>query len=112
MNTFLGTCSLILWDSRTIHWNQHPSKDRAYKKLPKVRMVGYLCYVPKSRLREAGRMSRISAFENGILTTHNPANPELRYSNMSEEFRQYIENPNYIKPKIELTELGKSLLGT
>ena len=22
--------SLILWDSRTVHWNQHPSKDRLY----------------------------------------------------------------------------------
>ena len=43
--------SLILWDSRTLHWNQHPSKDRISSR---VRMVGYLCYVPKARLTEEG----------------------------------------------------------
>ena len=47
--------SLILWDSRTIHWNQHASNDRPLVDNPIVRMVGYLCYVPKARLDSRGK---------------------------------------------------------
>ena len=72
--------SLILWDSRTVHWNQHPRKDRPYSDNPKVRMVGYLCYVPKARLTDEGRILRKKAFEKGVSTGHNPAYPELKYT--------------------------------
>lgn len=105
--------SLILWDSRTIHWNQHPNKDRPYSDNPKVRMVGYLCYVPKARLTDEGRMVRRKAFEKGVATGHNPASPELKYTkdHIHQEFEQYFEDPSYTQPKINLTPLGESLLG-
>ncbi len=105
--------SIILWDSRTVHWNQHASKDRPYSDNAKVRMVGYLSYVPKSRLTDAGRILRKEAFEKGVATGHNPSNPELKYTkdHIYQEYIQYLEDPNYIQPKINLTELGKSLLG-
>ncbi len=105
--------SLILWDSRTIHWNQHPSKDRAYKDNPKVRMVGYLSYVPKVRMTDAGRIFRKEAFEKGVSTGHNPSHPELKYTkdHINQEFMLYLEDPNYTQPKINLTSLGASLLG-
>jgi Phytanoyl-CoA dioxygenase (PhyH) len=105
--------SLILWDSRTIHWNQHPSEDRPYSDNPKVRMVGYLCYVPKARLTDEGRMIRKKAFEEGVGTGHNPAYPELKYTqdHIYQEFEQYLEDPSYTQPKISLTPLGESLLG-
>lgn len=105
--------SLILWDSRTIHWNQHASKDRPYSDNPKVRMVGYLCYVPKTRLTDEGRIRRMDAFENGVSTGHNPAYPELKYTkdHIHGEFKQYLEDSSYNQPKINLTSLGKSLLG-
>ena len=104
--------SLILWDSRTVHWNQHPSKDRPYREPPKVRMVGYLCYVPKSRLTEEGKSLRQTAFEEGIATTHDPANPKLRRTKdmIWKEFEEYLEDPNYTQPKIHLTPLGEALL--
>lgn len=70
--------SLILWDSRTIHWNQHANKNRPYGANPKVRMVGYLCYVPKARLTAEGKTHRKEAFETGVATGHNPASPELK----------------------------------
>jgi hypothetical protein len=70
--------SLILWDSRTIHWNQHASKNRPYSDSPKVRMVGYLCYVPKARLTNEAGARRKEAFEMGTSTGHNPAYPELK----------------------------------
>lgn len=99
--------SLILWDSRTLHWNQHASNST------KVRMVGYLCYVPKARLTEAGRILRKEAFEKGVGTGHNPADSELKYSkdHIDQEFKQYLEDPSYTQPEILLTPLGESLLG-
>lgn len=102
--------SLILWDSRTVHWNQHPCKDRPS---PKVRMVGYLCYVPKTRLTDEGRTTRRKAFETGTSTGHNPAYPELKRTkdHIKQEYEQYLEDPGYIQPKINFTELGESLLG-
>jgi len=98
--------SLILWDSRTVHWNQH-----ARNKNPKVRMVGYLCYVPKARLTNQGRSVRREAFEKGVSTGHNPASPELKRTFPWEGCEQYLEDPSYAQPRIHLTPLGELLLG-
>jgi hypothetical protein len=105
--------ALILWDSRTIHWNQHANKDRPHSDKPKVRMVGYLCYVPKTRMTDKGKVRRIEAFENGVSTGHNPPYPEFKYTkdHIYEEFKGYLEDPSYNQPKINLTPLGESLLG-
>ena len=105
--------SLILWDSRTVHWNQHANKNRSSDDSPKVRMVGYLCYVPKSRLTNEGRKLRKEAFERGVATGHNPARPELKYTkdHIWQEFNHYLESTEYVQPNIQLTTLGKSLLG-
>jgi len=105
--------AIILWDSRTVHWNQHASKDRPASDNPKVRMVGYLCYVPKARLADAGRGLRREAFEKGVATGHNPVYPELKYTkdHIYPEFTQYLEDPGYVQPAITLTPLGESLLG-
>lgn len=106
--------SLILWDSRTVHWNQHANKERLCKDTPKVRMVGYLCYVPKIRLTtDQGKALRKEAFEMGVATGHNPAYPELKYTkdHISEEYKQYLESSSYKQPTINLTPLGQSLLG-
>ena len=46
--------SLILWDSRTVHWNEYPSENRPHSENPRVRMVGYLLYLPKVNLTELG----------------------------------------------------------
>ncbi|PCI94536.1 hypothetical protein COB11_03740 [Candidatus Aerophobetes bacterium] len=105
--------SLILWDSRTVHWNQHAHKDRPHKDTPKVRMVGYLCYVPKARLTtDESKVLRKEAFEKGVATGHNPVYPELKYTkdHIHEEFKQYLEDPSYTQPTINLTPLGRSLL--
>ncbi len=105
--------SLILWDSRTVHWNQNASKDRPYIDSPKVRMVGYLCYVPKARLTNESKALRKEAFDQGVSTGHNPSSIELKYTkdHIYQEFTEYLEDMNYIQPKINLTPLGESLLG-
>lgn len=103
--------SLILWDSRTIHWNQHASQDRPCSDKPRVRMVGYLCYVPAARLTDKGQARRKEAFENGVSTGHNPADPELKYTkdHIWPGFEQYFEDPSYVQPKIHLTPLGEAV---
>lgn len=103
--------SLILWDSRTVHWNQHP--DRSFSDNPRVRMVGYLCYVPKARLTDDDRIQRKKAFEKGVSTGHNPVYPELKYTkdHIHQGLEQYLEDPSYTQPKINLTLLGESVLG-
>lgn len=105
--------SLILWDSRTVHWNQSSSKNRPYRDNPKVRMVGYLCYVPKARLIDKNKILRKEAFQKGVSTNHDPAHPVLKYTkdHIWKEFEQYFEDSNYTQPKIILTPLGESLLG-
>ncbi len=105
--------SLILWDSRTVHWNQNASKDRPYIDSPKVRMVGYLCYVPKARLTDEAKILRREAFEKGVSTGHSPSSVELKYTkdHIYQEFKEYLEDASYIQPKINLTPLGESLLG-
>lgn len=105
--------SLILWDSRTVHWNQHASADRPSCTPPKVRMVGYLCYVPKSRMTEKCRARREEAFTTRTATTHYPAffaiRPSLGFA--PKELEKYLEDPGYIHPEISLTPLGESVLG-
>ncbi|MBS0626107.1 MAG: phytanoyl-CoA dioxygenase family protein [Verrucomicrobia bacterium] len=105
--------SLILWDSRTIHWNQHPSKDRPLIAKPRVRMVGYLSYAPKARLTDEGRALRKFAFESGVSTGHNPAYPQPKWTReyIHPDYVRYYEDPSYIQPELQLTPLGKSLLG-
>jgi hypothetical protein len=105
--------SLILWDSRTIHWNQHPKKERPFSECPRVRMVGYLCYVPKQRLSDPVKALRFKAFEEGVSTGHNPAQFDLKYTrdHIWKGYDRYFEDPSYTQPKINLTPLGESVLG-
>ncbi len=107
--------SLILWDSRTVHWNQHADSDRPKIASPKVRMVGYLCYLPKARLTDEARAIRKEAFEKGISTGHDAASPALMNTRakgaLLEEFEKYHEDPAYTPPAVTLTPLGKALLG-
>jgi len=103
--------SLILWDSRTVHWNQHASSERSN---PKVRMVGYICYLPKKRLQDEGKAIRREAFERGISTTHDAAHPLFvpsKDGQLYPGYERYLEDTGYIQPQIQLTSLGRSLLG-
>ncbi len=104
--------SLIVWDARVIHWNQHPSLDRPYCNPPRVQMVAYLCYVPKKRLTEKAKETRKQAFNEGCATTHDPAFPELlREETMRNGRVPYSKPSDYVFPKIVLGDLGHQLLG-
>lgn len=106
--------SLILWDSRTVHWNQYPSENRSLIESPRVRMVGYLLYLPKTRLTDEARMLRKEAFKKGITTGAIPFSySDLRYTkdHIQPHFVRYLEDPNFTLPKVYLTQLGESVLG-
>lgn len=106
--------SLILWDSRTVHWNQYPSENRPHSESPRVRMVGYLLYLPKARLTDEARMLRKEAFEKGITTGAIPYSySDLRHTkdHINPNFERYLEDPSYAQSEINLTLLGESLLG-
>lgn len=106
--------SLILWDSRTVHWNQYPSENRPHNENPRVRMVGYLLYLPKARLTDEARRLRKEAFEKGVTTGAIPFSySDLRHTkdHIDSKFERYLEDPSYTLPKVNLTPLGESLLG-
>lgn len=106
--------SLILWDSRTVHWNQCADINRSLVEFPKVRMVGYLLYLPEKRLTDESRKLRKEAFENGATTGAIPLfHSDLNYSKnfVNSNYVRYLEDSNFALPEIKLTELGKSLLG-
>lgn len=102
--------SLILWDSRTVHYNQFAADPENAN----LRLVTYVSYVPKSRLTPESIEKRKQAFEN-TATGHSPVDVELKYAewpHVWDEYRRYLPDTSYRQPRIVLSELGKSLLST
>ncbi|WWD03167.1 hypothetical protein V865_001214 [Kwoniella europaea PYCC6329] len=56
---------LILWDSRTMHYNVRPKGDRD-------RVCTYICMAPAHLLTEEDRQLRVECFEQSKGTTHVP----------------------------------------
>jgi len=57
--------SLVLWDSRTVHWNYMPVGER-------YRMVVYVCMTPARLLDEKNRKKKQKAFKELRATKHSP----------------------------------------
>ena len=98
--------SLVLWDSRTIHYGCNPEKTR---KNPNFRSVIYLCYMPKSFSTEKDIEKKKNAFYKKRTTNHWPCKANLvadRPNSYGKEIPEVL-NP----PEAELNELGKSLAG-
>ncbi|KAH3950684.1 hypothetical protein HBI56_204600 [Parastagonospora nodorum] len=60
-----GPGDLILWDSRTVHYNKVPSTQN-------VRAVMYICYTPASFAKEEDRERKAGYFRERWGTTHWP----------------------------------------
>ncbi|WWC91493.1 uncharacterized protein L201_006439 [Kwoniella dendrophila CBS 6074] len=56
---------LILWDSRTIHWNASPTGEQ-------TRFVTYVCYCPKSHMSADELAKKAQIFKDRKGTTHFP----------------------------------------
>lgn len=64
---------LILWDSRTIHWNSAPTGDR-------TRFATYVCYCARDRMSEEDLQKKMGVWEAKKGTTHWPVGV-IRYFN-------------------------------
>jgi hypothetical protein len=116
--------SVILWDSRTIHWNQFPSSDRNNDRnnnrnndrnnnLHRTRNVCYICYVPKNRLDLTNTMIRKEAFYYKLSTGHNPSHVQIKPSvkEIESQYSRFTEDPSFEIPYPKLNQFGESLLG-
>jgi ectoine hydroxylase-related dioxygenase (phytanoyl-CoA dioxygenase family) len=61
--------SLVLWDSRTIHYGASPLKTRT---TPRARAVCYVCFVPRSMASPDNLKKKRNAFDNRRTTSHWP----------------------------------------
>ena len=66
--------SMVLWDSRLIHFGVEPVKDRP---IPNFRCVAYLCYSPRKLAPQKNIEKKRKAFEEMRMTTHWPCNVKL-----------------------------------
>jgi len=99
--------SLVLWDSRVVHCNAPPEKNRPVQRF---RYVIYVCMTPKSMISDKQLKKRIKAYNNKRMTSHWPHEIYL----CSEKFQTYgKEYPEYnVNNELpELSEIGKKLVG-
>lgn len=66
--------SMVFWDSRTIHCGVEPMMGR---KQENMRMVSYLCYMPRSLCSAANLGKKQNAFHQMRTTSHYPCNIKL-----------------------------------
>ena len=72
--------SLVLWDSRTVHYGSGPLVGRPN---PKFRSIIYVCYTPSNLMTERYRKRKIEIFESRgssgyrRMTTHCPHKPHM-----------------------------------
>ncbi|KAI5477297.1 hypothetical protein MNV49_006518 [Pseudohyphozyma bogoriensis] len=66
-----GPGDLILWDSRTMHYNCLPTGDRD-------RVCTYVCMAPARLMTEKDKKDRKHAFDNYLGTTHVPYDCHIR----------------------------------
>jgi len=104
--------SLIIWDSRTIHYGSGHLKCRIK---PNTRCISYLCYAPKSFINQDNLIDKKVALINQYTTNHDPCfirfKPNKVYDYQFEDNIEYrYENINKINKPL-ITDLGFSLTG-
>lgn len=99
--------SLVLWDSRTIHAGSGPLQDRAKQN---TRLVVYVCQKPRIYASAEDIDKKIKAFENQVLTSHDPCNVRL-FDKFSMRSKKIIREKVILPDEPVLTELGRKLIG-
>ena len=97
--------SLVLWDSRTVHYGKGPTKGR---RQASTRYVVYVCMAPKQECSNTILKKRMKLFNEGRMTTHWPLKAKTfpKYPNTYGKKNHPIYN---FCPPI-LSDLGKSLI--
>ena len=97
--------SMVLWDSRTIHYGANPVEKRIK---PNFRNVAYICMQPKNLISNKVKTQRKKAFDEIKTTSHWVAKCAI-FRDCPRDMRDIKER--ILKPKIpNLTELGKKLI--
>jgi len=95
--------SLVLWDSRTVHYACEPTMKRTKSN---IRCVSYLCYTPKVLIDDDNYERRQTAFKYLQTTNHDPTKVTFKYNTPyddTDDVELFITKIN----KPVLTELGK-----
>lgn len=98
--------SLVLWDSRTIHCGIESTIGRP---IPKIRYVGYLCYMPRKFATKSFLKKKQKAFEELRSMSHHPCNGRL-FGKNPQTYGKTIEPITAIDRPV-LNELGMKLAG-
>lgn len=99
--------SMVIWDSRAVHYGSQPVKKRAQQT---TRMCFYVCMVPRFWATPAKLKKKVKAFEEGRLTTHDPVPSKLFPKAPHKWPGQDLEAPKPPK-RPTLTPLGRALVG-
>ncbi len=98
--------SLVLWDSRTIHCGTEARKGRD---TPKMRIVGYVSYMPRAQATQSMLTKKIKAFEDMRTTNHWAQKPKL-FPRTPHTYGGELPDIVAQNPPI-LTNLGRKLAG-
>ena len=98
--------SLVLWDSRTIHYGKEPEKSRIN---PNIRCIAYICYTPRNLASKKILQKRIKAFEELRMTSHWPHKPKLFPKNPYTYGQPLPDITPIQSPK--LSKIGRLLVG-
>lgn len=99
--------SMVLWDSRTIHFGREAIKGRANRN--RLRCIGYVCMTPRRLCTTANLKKRIAAFEDLRTTSHWPHKPKLNPTT-PRTWGKTLQ-PLQSIPKPTLSPLGRRLVG-
>ena len=97
--------SLVLWDSRTIHYGKEPNT----RTKPNFRCVVYLCYTPRFLATESSLAKKQKAFNELRTTNHYPHKPKL-FPKTPHTYGKPLFNIKSIEKPI-LNQLGYKLAG-
>jgi Phytanoyl-CoA dioxygenase (PhyH) len=98
--------SIVLWDSRVIHYGREPLKTR---KLARLRNVAYVCMTPRAWCKPKDLAKRVKIFEDMRLTRHLPHHPTV-FADKPRTYGKVL--PTFGKPsKPVLSALGRRLVG-
>lgn len=100
--------SLVLWDSRTIHYGAKPERTRA---TPNIRMIVYVCMMPRSYATEKQLVRRRELFEQKRVCKHHPIDIHPFPPNPRKWSKDDVKEPMIEIPHPQLTDLGKRLAG-
>lgn len=106
MSIVCNAGSIVLWDSRVIHFGREPIKGR---EKPCLRNVVYVCMTPRTWAKKKDLVKKIKMFEDGRMSTHWPHRPKL-FGKLPRLYGKELKPIGTLEKPV-LTRLGRRLAG-